>query len=282
MITLLCITGASLHLSTCVARTSADAAGLQSSALAQEGSPSPLKFTGSVAIYDDRGADSSSVIALTHLAEWLGNEVTSVDHNDIIAGVLEDQDILIMPGGWAEYYWYDLWGPAVFRIRNFVASGGGYVGICAGAFFACDSVFWENEKYDYPLDLFEGAGIGPINSIAPWPSLAMCSISPVLNPPIFPGRLHQDSVLYWGGPFFAEYSPGQSETLFLYDETGEPATVTFFYGAGRVLLSGVHPEFEEDSDRDGLVWDNYLDDNGSEWDTLRLLFLSLLNPDREF
>ncbi|MFW9789209.1 MAG: hypothetical protein ACFFE1_16170, partial [Candidatus Thorarchaeota archaeon] len=32
------------------------------------------------------------------------------------------------------------------------------------------------------------------------------------------------------------------------------------------FLTGPHPEWEEDSFRDGSVWDNYLEDNGSEWE----------------
>ncbi|MHA2179225.1 MAG: hypothetical protein ACXAAK_12830, partial [Candidatus Thorarchaeota archaeon] len=31
-------------------------------------------------------------------------------------------------------------------------------------------------------------------------------------------------------------------------------------------LTGPHPEWEEDSFRDGCIWDNYLEENGSEWE----------------
>jgi glutamine amidotransferase-like uncharacterized protein len=44
--------------------------------------------------------------------------------------------------------------------------------------------------------------------------------------------------------------------------------VAFEYGAGRVFLSGPHPEIEVDSDRDGSSKFDELSDEGSEWPLL--------------
>jgi hypothetical protein len=88
--------------------------------------------------------------------------------------------------------------------------------------------------------------------------------------------------MYWGGPYFDESSPGASMTLFTAGVNSLPSVIVCSHGNGRVLLSGVHVEFDEDSDRDGILWDNHLEDEGSEWGTVRLLFLYLLNPAHDF
>ena len=45
--------------------------------------------------------------------------------------------------------------------------------------------------------------------------------------------------------------------------------VAFEYGWGRVFLIGPHPEWEEDSDRDGFEpWPEH-DDRGSDWPLMR-------------
>jgi hypothetical protein len=45
--------------------------------------------------------------------------------------------------------------------------------------------------------------------------------------------------------------------------------IAFGHGNGRVFLTGAHPEFEEDSDRDGADFCDHLDDRGSDWDLMK-------------
>ena len=54
-----------------------------------------------------------------------------------------------------------------------------------------------------------------------------------------------------------------------------PAMIAFEYVNGRVFLTGPHPEWEEDSFRDGSVWDNILEENGSEWELCKKISLWL-------
>lgn len=44
--------------------------------------------------------------------------------------------------------------------------------------------------------------------------------------------------------------------------------LAFEYGSGRVFIIGTHPEFEEDSDRDGFAPDSTLNDMGSDWELM--------------
>lgn len=61
--------------------------------------------------------------------------------------------------------------------------------------------------------------------------------------------------------------------------------VAFEFGRGKVFLSGVHPEYELDSTRDGVPSDPRLADEGSDWllvvETLKWLVPDdgLENPD---
>jgi hypothetical protein len=53
--------------------------------------------------------------------------------------------------------------------------------------------------------------------------------------------------------------------------------IAFEYEDGRVFLSGPHPEWDEDSDRDGDIgWDAVFDDFGSEWEMMLKVSLWLL------
>jgi hypothetical protein len=52
--------------------------------------------------------------------------------------------------------------------------------------------------------------------------------------------------------------------------------IAFEYESGRVFLSGPHPEWEEDSQRDNSIWENEFDDQGSEWDMMMKVSLWLV------
>ena len=59
---------------------------------------------------------------------------------DIRGGGLEDCSLLIIPGGYTAQYVDALGEEGFEQIREFVAGGGGYIGICAGAYIAARNV----------------------------------------------------------------------------------------------------------------------------------------------
>ena len=101
-----------------------------------------------VALYNDsiapvgkRGAWPEGVTAIKNMLTTLGLTYEEVSYADVNLSPLDFNslyDVIIVPGGFALWYnhWISLAGKD--RIRNFVANGGGYFGICAGSFFACD------------------------------------------------------------------------------------------------------------------------------------------------
>lgn len=175
---------------------------------------------------------------------------------------------LVIPGGDAGPYVEHIDLNGNDEIRETVSGGGFFLGICAGGYYACERIVWEDTPYAMPLGLFDGVGIGAIDEIAPWPQYTMTTVH--LDPAhaINQGGNAQENILYYGGAAFFPDVPAAVETVGTYDVTGDPAIVTCSYGAGRVCLWGPHPEIEEDSNRDGSVWGNELDDNGSDWPLL--------------
>lgn len=89
-----------------------------------------------VAVYDDAGSEGFAapvLKALSHRPEVTAKRVTAAEVRD---GRLDAFDILIQPGGTAGGQARALGKEGLERVREFVKSGGGYVGICAGTYLA--------------------------------------------------------------------------------------------------------------------------------------------------
>ena len=233
----------------------------------------------SIALYfGDSGASTSSRTALQFMFSWMNATVEVVYASDIVDGDLVDFDMLVIPGGWAGTYNEELAGIGITEIREFVQDGGAFFGVCAGAYFGCDLISWEGGTIDYPLGLFGGWGIGPIEEIAEWPDYAMCEISLNHSSSIidFSGEPANHSVMYYGGPWFDVSGQEGIHTLATFEANNKSAMIAFDYEEGRVFLSGPHPEWEEDSNRDNCTWENGLEDAGSEWNMMLAVALWLV------
>lgn len=221
------------------------------------------------AIYHDGdiGAWEDGIIAFEHFLDWKGvthNRVTATDIN-----LIELKDIyrgIFFPGGDADFYTADINYFGIEHIKELIADDGAYIGMCAGAEFACDKLVWDGITYDYPLNLFEGESIGPIDDLAQWPDYAMVTVSMNQNDEINQYESPTEDMLYWGGSIFSPDEGFEFDTVATFDAyENHPAIVKFNYESGRVLLISPHPEIEEDDIRDGVAVAEWLDDNGSDW-----------------
>ena len=232
-----------------------------------------------IALYIGSSTSTNSRTSMQFMFSWMNASVDILYASDISGGALSDYDMLAVPGGWAGDYNVDLAGTGITEIRNFVEDGGAFFGVCAGAYFGCDKLLWEGGILEYPLNLFEGFGIGPVEEIAVWPNRAMTEIvinqtSPLID---LSGEPENHTVMYFGGPWFDIAGKEGIHSLATYAANNESAMIAFEYEDGRVFLSGPHPEAEEDSDRDNVIsWDNAFDDFGSEWDMMLKVSLWLL------
>jgi glutamine amidotransferase-like uncharacterized protein len=243
-----------------------------------------------VAVYDGGAGVSSepresSAAALFWMFRWMNATVEMVNSSAIKQGILDDFQIIAVPGGYAYDYYLDLGYSGANAIRDFVAGGGSYWGSCAGAFYALEEFEWseygETGTYYYGLGLFPGRGVGPIVGIADWPNIAMTDVQiNTTNGLIdFSEEPSNHSIMYWGGPYFETEGIAGITTLATYSYNDMPAMIAFEYMNGSVFLTGPHPEWEEDSFRDGSISDNYLEENGSEWELCKKVAMWLAYSD---
>jgi glutamine amidotransferase-like uncharacterized protein len=212
-----------------------------------------------VAIYDDTdsaypgawGDGLDAIEAAVTDAGHIARRVTRLELNTE-PGLLQGYDALLFGGGYAyPGYTVHISDAGKARIQEYIHGGGAYLGICAGAYFACDSLRYEGVTIDdesgYDIDLYDQVCGGPVDEVSSYPDWAPATIS-------FPGHQayqafdadpFERQLFYAGGPFFPTL-PDDAEALAHYadpgDHQGMAAAVTFPYGQGRVVLWGPHPE----------------------------------------
>jgi glutamine amidotransferase-like uncharacterized protein len=178
----------------------------------------------------------------------MGFVVEHVTAADICGGELAEFDVLIQPGGSGSAQAQTLGDEGRRRVRAFVSDGGGFVGICAGAYLA-------STQYRWSLGLLNAAvvddehwerGIGKVQLRLPPAGRAVMGVDQELIP-----------ILYNNGPLLA---PGNEKQLDKYEslatfeteiaENGAPAGVMQGttaiargeLGKGRVICFSPHPE----------------------------------------
>lgn len=106
-------------------------------------SAAPPPTSRQVAIYDDSaGQGTGAVNLLRILTPEAGFSARRITSPEIRAGGLDGCDVLIVPGGSGSKQAERLEESGRDRIREFVRSGGGYVGICAGSYLASSHYAW--------------------------------------------------------------------------------------------------------------------------------------------
>ncbi|MCD4693182.1 MAG: hypothetical protein K8R79_09720 [Calditrichales bacterium] len=234
--------------------------------------PLQAEKSANVALYSDQGCWEESVQAAEKMIQWMELTVEIVDADYINNLGLNTFDLVLIPGGDMYQYSLDLSSQGKKNIRNFISNGGGYIGICGGAYFAAKTVIWQGNQLPMnSLGLYSGTSKGPINEIVPYPDYGMCKVNIVdTTHSITQSEPEFTWILYYSGPVLLPDKDANVTILGRYDRGNkDPAILAFDYGKGRVFLIGTHPEIEEDSGRDGVDWGDELDDQGSDWDLMK-------------
>ncbi len=204
-----------------------------------------------VALFNDDGAFGQGIPRIT---EQLGKtpeiKVTKVSGKQIADGVLKDFDVVIFSGGSGSKEAAAIGAAGRENVRNFVREGGGYVGICAGAYLACTGFSW---------------GVGVLNAktvSSKWQrgkGEVEVEFTP-LAPRVTGLAEGKKSIHYANGPIItADHREGIApfEPLAIFrTELAEhdspkgvmvnaPAIVRGVFGQGRVVSSSPHPEQTE-------------------------------------
>lgn len=99
----------------------------------------PLK----VGVYAGPGSPQSSTDAVLNVLKPFSEVETTVLQGKDIGGLnLAAYDVLVFPGGSGSGQSKSLGEAGMKNVRDFVNNGGGYVGICAGAYLACSNFTW--------------------------------------------------------------------------------------------------------------------------------------------
>jgi glutamine amidotransferase-like uncharacterized protein len=195
-----------------------------------------------IAIYNGIGTWDLNVTALENF--FVQNELRYelIDENDVTSISLKDRyDLIWFPGGSAGEYHYLI--ADLKPLVDFVDQGGYYVGSCAGAYFAADILSWLSEDgkdHDYPLSFFPGRAVGPLVSELNWGDEAVLLLNRDLTfntafDPALP-------VYYFDGPYFDAYPEADYLIMARYEANDQPAVVAGYFGDGKYLLFGPHPE----------------------------------------
>jgi len=208
----------------------------------------------SIFLYRDDGVCPSSFRATVRsLRAETNRPITLVNRDNFLeAGWEKKAEIVIIPGGRDVPYSLALQGDANRRIRNYVANGGRYLGICAGAYYGSASVCFEKGG---PLEVigprelsfFPGSAIGPALGLGEFSyenSHGARVASIALNETYF---LEKSAKVYYnGGCTFNRASSIPNVTVLAHYEDlleKSPAIIICQVGQGKAMLSGVHPEY---------------------------------------
>ncbi len=202
-----------------------------------------------VALYADAGAAKEGS---PHIKKSLpvdqGFDLKLVSAEEIRRGALDPFDVLIQPGGSGSKQAKTLGDEGCKREKKFVAAGGGYIGICAGAYLASANYPWSLGLLDAKVvdSAHWARGTGEVR-------LAITSTGRSAL-----GIKEDQCVIYYGqGPLLA---PGEKDDIDDYEllasyETeiakknapqgvmkGTTAIARSTFGKGRVVCFSPHPE----------------------------------------
>jgi len=170
------------------------------------------------------------------MAVRAGFEVKLVGGEPLAPELWARAKVWIQPGGRVEAQAQAMSEDLKKQIKGFVKRGGGFVGFCAGAFFAAESFGWRLKDGS----VFERAGLGllPFKGRLFAPKRSRAEVLPIFDR----GR---ERYVYWelGSYYQRREIPAQAELLSSYDREGEHvAALRAEFGEGRVSVSGYHPE----------------------------------------
>ncbi|MCX7825517.1 MAG: BPL-N domain-containing protein, partial [Verrucomicrobiae bacterium] len=201
-----------------------------------------------LAVYDAAGTGGPGAVRVIEQAgKQPGAIVVRVCGQDISHGALDQFNILLVPGGSGSKEAAGIGEEGRARIRRFVEDGGGYIGICAGAYLATSGFTW-------------GLKILDAKTASPKWKRGVGMVKLELTDrgrEILGNKLGQFDCKYANGPILV---PAQVESLPDYEPlaffrtelaqndtpvgimVNSPAIVAGRYGQGRVIAISPHPE----------------------------------------
>jgi glutamine amidotransferase-like uncharacterized protein len=196
-----------------------------------------------VALYDDVGATGKGIPCVTEIMGKTSDiKLTKLKGADIATGALKGYDLVMFTGGSGSAEAGGLGEKGREEVRGFVRNGGGYVGICAGAYLACSGFEW---------------GVGVLNAKTVSSKWRRGQGEVKIAGETFGDKLTDRGIRYANGPIIkADVRKDLPEFEVLASFRTElaendtpvgvmvnaPAMVRGTFGMGRVFTSSPHPE----------------------------------------
>jgi biotin--protein ligase len=216
-----------------------------------------------VLVYSGEGTSRASLAhTVRTLRSLVGHhyDVMKIDAKGLTTEPWEEStSLLVIPGGRDIPYTRDLNGAANDKIRAYVAAGGRFWGICAGAYFSSDRIVFEvgtplEVQGTRELKFFAGECRGVVYPGFVYDSEQGANAVGIrLVEEQFGGDklgFGETRVYFNGGGYFvgAEKQPGCSVLAWYSDaessEGRKAAMIACQVGQGMALLTGVHPEYD--------------------------------------
>jgi glutamine amidotransferase-like uncharacterized protein len=198
-----------------------------------------------VAVYISSGVNSDKIMATLRAVQATGFEFYGIGRSDIKMGRLTtaNYDVLLFPAGEADNK--TAYSDAVTGldslayktpIKNFVNSGGGFVAIEGGAYWASQN--------GGTLDLYCGS----------YTRGATAGKTTITITDSGFGSGTQEVYRTAGGGYF---SIPTGATQVAKNSSNQAVIARCAYGSGRVIVSAINPELRGDSELDWTIWDNW-------------------------
>ncbi len=209
---------------------------------------------------------SSGVAPIENILTGEGHTVERMDYATVESSLGAGHDVLVYPGS-GSGVWAVIGDPGLATsIRDFVAAGGGYIGVCGGSIVGASDLVYNGK-------LLPGLMLGLLDVEATYHDDYAAYVGNMVELQLLSSTAHDalpgisvgDVVAgdYAGGPSLASFT---EDIVLVYDEDLDPGLAGYEvsgtgalaageYGAGRVVLSAVHPEYNHpDVLLDHLAW----------------------------
>jgi len=201
-----------------------------------------------VAVFQDSGVSKNSAGLVVLLKRYPDLKVETLSAEAIRGGKLAGQDVVVFPGGSGSKEAAALEPAGRQAVRSFVEQGGGYLGICAGAYLA-------SADYEWSLHILDAKVLDRAHWARGSGDVEVC-LAPAAQQ-LFAVAGERQTILYWQGPLLApagkpEIPDYESLGTFATEiaKNGAPRGVMIgttaiargTFGAGRVLCFSPHPE----------------------------------------
>jgi len=203
-----------------------------------------------VCVYMDYGLFDTSGTSIKNMLNGIHCTYTAVNRDSILHDALSHYNLLLMPGGDMWQFKSHLSTTGMAKIKEYVRHGGGYIGICGGAYFAASLIVWRGWA-GQPRDSISISGLslssviadGPIENFAPSYVVSDCKIN-IVQPahPIAADLPDVIAPYYDHGPMFL-FTDSIHNIVLGKTVTGDKKVIIAFQcDSGKVFLTGTHPE----------------------------------------